>query len=355
MKKASITAKAKVELIETEVPEPQGTEVLIKVDLTGVCGSDVPRYLEGQVHSFPQTLGHEFSGTVVAAGPDADQSLVGKRIAGIPLVPCGTCEQCRAGDYALCKTYSFIGSRRQGSMAEYVAVPQTNVIVVDDNVTALEAAFFEPASVALHALHLSGLPNFKGEKRIAVLGAGTIGVLLAQALADYHPSLVVLLNRDDGRLDVAAAAGLENLINTDEDDWRERAQAYTEGKGFTHVFDAIGASASIAWALELAEVHGHICFIGTPKAPVELSVQQWENINRKELWLTGSWMSYSAPWPGVEWSQAVDLFSRGVLSIPDAMIDTIYPLARTAEAFERFRNPLNVKGKILIDSRKDAL
>ena len=94
-----------------------------------------------------------------------------------------------------------------------------------------------------------------------------------------------------------------------------------------------------------------MCFIGTPKRDVTFTVREWENINRKELVVTGSWMSYSAPWPGVEWSRASELFAAGAMRVVPEMIDTVYPLGETQDALQRFAVPGGVRGKILINSR----
>ena len=352
MKEVRIVGVGELEYAEVPLPQLAADEVLVEVALTGVCGSDIPRYLQGQVHNFPQVLGHEFSGTVVAVGEDADAGLISKRVAGIPLVPCMTCASCQEGGFALCKSYSFIGSRRQGSMAQYVAVPQSNVLEVGEEVSMLQAAFFEPATVALHGARLLGMSrNSCPQGSVAIIGAGTIGILLAQALVAYGVETVVLFDTAKERLETARAAGLGHLISVNDVDKEKKVHDIVGSAGFARVFDVAGVSESIAYSFELAGPHGQICLIGNPRSPVTMTAQQWEEINRKELTVIGSWMSYSAPWPGAEWHDAVELFADGSLRIVDEMVDAIYPLANAKEAFERFRDPSSVGGKILIDSR----
>ena len=352
MKEVRITGVGELEYVDVELPQLEDNEVLVEVALTGICGSDIPRYLQGQVHVFPQVLGHEFSGTVVAVGKKVDAELIDKRVAGIPLVPCMMCDSCQGGNFALCKSYSFIGSRRQGSMAQYVAVPHTNVLEVGEEVSMLQAAFFEPATVALHGAQLLDISRKScPQGSIAVIGAGTIGILLAQALVAFGADVVVLFDTAKERLEVAGAAGLTHLIDVTDAEREKKVHDIVGDAGFTHVFDVAGASESIAYSFKIAGSHGQICLIGNPRSPVTMTAQQWEEINRKELSIVGSWMSYSAPWPGVEWHDAVSLFADGSLRIVDEMIDATYPLASAKEAFERFRDPSSIKGKILIDSR----
>ena len=349
MKAAVLEEANRIEYRDVELPVPAAGQVRVRVHYTGVCGSDVPRALEGRVHAFPLVLGHEFSGVVDALGEGVDESLAGKRVAGIPLVPCMECADCREGRFSLCKTYGFIGSRQPGSMAEYVIVPAINVYPVADEVTDLEAAFFEPATVALHGIELAGV---KPGGTALVLGGGTIGILCAQALSAYGVRAVVTTVRSEAGMDRARAAGLENLVDTSVEGWQDEARQLADCAGFDYIFDAAGTPETILDAFELAGAAATVCFIGTPKRDVTFTVRQWENINRKELTVTGSWMSYSAPWPGVEWSRASELFAAGTMRVVDEMIDTVYPLSETQDALQRFAVRGGVRGKILIDSQE---
>lgn len=347
MKAAVLESANTIAVREVEMPVPQEGEVVVRVHYTGVCGSDVPRVLKGQVHSFPLILGHEFSGEIVSAGSVKDHDLVGKRVSGIPLVPCTECHDCQKGYYSLCRSYSFVGSRQNGSMAEYVRLPASNVYPISDSISDLEAAFFEPATVALHAILLA---NYYAGKRALVIGSGTIGTLLSQCLLAYGANSVAVCNRSESRLD--HLQGVEGMvcICSSKRDWREQAVAQCQGEGFDFVFDTVACSQTISDSFDLAGSRGIVCFVGTPKQDVALSVRDWESINRKELTLIGSWMSYSKPFPGLEWKKAAELFSSGALKILDGMIDEIYSLDEVSKAFKRFETPKGISGKILVDS-----
>ena len=103
-------------------------QVRIRVRATGICGSDVPRVLHNGAHFYPIVLGHEFSGDMAEVGANVKGVSVGDTVTAAPLVPCGHCEDCQKGNFSLCKHYSFIGSREQGSFADYVVVPAANVV-----------------------------------------------------------------------------------------------------------------------------------------------------------------------------------------------------------------------------------
>ena len=127
MKALVVEADKVLTFKEIPVPELKSDEVLIKVRACGICGSDIPRVYKNGCHSYPQVLGHEFSGEVVKLGDDVKNVQIGYRVTVAPLVPCQDCEECEQGLPAMCTHYSFIGSRRQGAMAEYVAVPAKNL------------------------------------------------------------------------------------------------------------------------------------------------------------------------------------------------------------------------------------
>jgi len=177
MKAAVLHAKDDLRYEEYPTPQPKEGEVLIKVKATGICGSDIPRVLGDGAHYYPIVLGHEFSGEVVETGKGVTSVKPGDRVAGVPLLPCMKCDDCQKGSYSQCKFYSFIGSRVQGSFAEYVVAPERNVVKFDDSVSFEQGAFFEPSTVAFHGLNRV---EYRGGEDVAILGGGTIGLFTAQ-------------------------------------------------------------------------------------------------------------------------------------------------------------------------------
>lgn len=331
---------------QVPTPTPAPGEVLVKVKYTGICGSDIPRVNGNACRSYPMILGHEFSGTIVALGEGVTDRQVGQRVAGVPLVPCMECEDCKKGDYSLCKHYSFIGSRRYGSFAEYVALPAVNTVPIGD--TAFDkGAFIEPVTVAIHGLRCA---DYKPGKRVAILGTGTIGTLTLQWCKIYGAEQIVVFDISDPNLARSLELGADAGINSTEADWLEKAMALTGGWGFDYVFETAGSSVTVKMAFKLAANHAHVCMIGTPKNEVVFSVQEWELLNRKEMYVTGSWMSYSGPFPGVEWTETAKHLENGQIRLEDSMIFKKIPLSKIDEAFHLFEIPGAVKGKILIDS-----
>lgn len=349
MKAGVVHAKNDIRYEDIEKPKAEPGKVVVKVKYTGICGSDIPRVNGDACHYYPNVLGHEFSGVIDEVGEGVTSVKVGDRVAGMPLVPCMKCPDCQRGDYSLCKHYSFIGSREFGSFAEYVAVPEKNVVKFSDDVSFVQGAFFEPATVALHGLERN---DYKGGRTVAILGGGTIGMMTMQWAKIFGAKKTVVFDIVDERLELAARLGADAGINTKEEGFMEKAMELTDGRGFDYVYETAGNTITMKMAFELAANKADVCFIGTPTRELSFTVAEWENMNRKEFKLTGSWMSYSAPFPGHEWDLTAYYFGTGELKFDDSFVYKIQPLSGIAEAFEWFKTPGTVKGKVLIDSEK---
>lgn len=347
MKAGVVHAREDIRFEDIEKPVPKAGQVLIKVKYTGICGSDVPRVNGDACHFYPNVLGHEFSGVIKEVGEGVTSLKPGDRVAGVPLIPCLKCEDCQKGNYSLCKHYSFIGSREFGSFAEYVVVPEKNAVKFEDEVSFEQGAFFEPATVALHGL--KRVP-YQGGKTVAILGGGTIGLFTMQWAKIFGAKKVVVFDINDARLDLAKKLGADEGINTLADDFMKTAMDMTEGRGFDYIYETAGNTITMKMAFELAANKANVCFIGTPTKEISFSVKEWENMNRKEFTLTGSWMSYSAPFPGEEWVLTAHYFKTGELKFDESLIFKKVPLKDIASAFEMYKTPGTVKGKLLIDS-----
>lgn len=348
MKAGVVHGREDIRFEDINKPVPKAGQVLIKVKYTGICGSDVPRVNADACHFYPNILGHEFSGVIEEIGEGVTYLKVGDRVAGVPLVPCMKCEDCQSGNYALCKNYSFIGSREFGSFAEYVVVPERNAVKFEDEVTFEQGAFFEPATVALHGL--KRVP-YEGGKTVAILGGGTIGLFTMQWAKIFGAKKVVVFDINNERLELAKALGADAGINTLEEDFMKNALELTNNKGFDYVYETAGNTITMKMAFELAANKANMCFIGTPTKEITFSVKEWEQMNRKEFNLTGSWMSYSAPFPGKEWELTAHYFKTGELKFDESLIYKKIPLKDISSAFEMYKNN-QVKGKILIDSEE---
>lgn len=311
MKALVVEGVKELHIKEIATPQIGAREVLIRVKACGICGSDVPRAKDGGVHSYPIVIGHEFSGEIAKIGEDVVSCKVGDRVTAAPLIPCGHCDECEQGKPAMCKAYSFIGSRQNGAMAEFVAVPAKNVVPIAAGVTFEQAACIEPITVALHGVERVSLQSGKSA---IVYGCGTIGNLAIQCLKAKGIERIYAVDIDDFKLELAkkhgACVGLNPL--------RTKVSEYFAQNGeVDYAFETAGVSSIQSEILSLVKKGGHVVYIGTAHRDVTIPAQTFERILRGELHVTGSWMSYSAPFPGAEWIAAAEYLAAGKVRVDD--------------------------------------
>jgi L-iditol 2-dehydrogenase len=314
-----------------EIPVCQEDEVLIKVQACGICGSDVPRALDGGVHYYPIVLGHEFSGDIVKIGNAVDNAKIGDRVTAAPLLPCSKCSYCQMGHPAMCESYGFVGSRQYGAMAEYVAIKAANVIKLPDEVDYISGAMIEPITVALHGIDRI---SFKAGAAIAVFGAGTIGLLTLQCLKALGAGLVYVIDIVPEKLEMAKQLGADVVVNAME----HEPVNFIKDRGAPQVvFETAGSSVTQRQSLEVVARLGKVVFIGTATQDLALSPDTFEKILRGELEVTGSWMSYSAPYPGYEWATAAQYLKEGKIKT-EKLVTHVFKLENGLQAFQTMKD-----------------
>lgn len=326
MKALSISAKERLDLVEIAKPTAGAGEVVVRVAYCGICGSDFPRYFEGDVHAFPQIVGHEFSGVVESVAADVTSIIPGTPVAVAPLVPCGTCSSCELGRPALCSNYSFVGSRQQGALAEYVSVPADNAVPLPESVTLRDAALIEPLTVAIHGIERVSL---REGARVAVFGAGVIGLMTAMVLKARGAGEVVVVDIQPDKLTLAKELGADVTVlahSTEVDEY------FSTHEPPELCIETAGSSVTQAQAVQHCAKGGQVVFVGTSTRDVVFSPEVFGKILRGELNVTGSWMSYSAPFPGTEWTDALRLIESGAVQIAP-LVTRIYSLEDGAQPF----------------------
>ena len=343
MKAAVLEGRGVIAYRDVPTPEPGPDEVLLRVRAASLCGSDIHRFVRGH-RTYPIVLGHEAAGVITAAGPGADPSLVGRHAALIPLVPDHTCPECVAGRFSACGRYSFIGSRRPGALAEYVALPAANALVVPDDVPFEAAALIEPSTVARHMLDLGG---FTAGQSAVVFGAGSIGLMLVQWLRILGAGLVVASDVAEANLDAARALGAHAVLNPTRDDIPAEVRRLAPA-GVDLALEAAGSPAALAQAIEVARPRGSVVLGGNQPADASLPMSVVESLMRRELRLSGCFMSYSAPWPGHEWSDGLAAVLDGGLDMA-AMISHRAPLGDAPAIFEAIGEHRLAHRKVVFD------
>jgi L-iditol 2-dehydrogenase len=345
MRALALQDRLQVAIVDVDDPVPGAGEVLLEVHAIAVCGSDIHRFLRGH-RAYPMILGHEAAGVIGAVGDGVDSALVGRHAALVPLIPDHTCEQCRAGRYSACGSYTFVGSRRPGAFAERVAVPAANVLLVPDDLPFEQAALIEPSTVARHTLDLG---RFERGQSALVLGAGSIGLMLVQWLRVLGASLIVATDVADANLDAARAMGVHVALNPTRDDVPAAVRAHT-GAGVDCTLEASGSPAALASVVEVTRPRGNVVLAGNQPPDATLPMSFIEQLMRRELSLAGCFMSYSAPWPGHEWSDSLAAVLDGGLDMP-AMVSHRFPLSEAPAVFDEIAAHRLVHRKIVFDPR----
>ncbi len=285
MKAATILEKHKMVVGDVKTPAPGQGEVLVKVKVSGICGTDVHVY-EGEVPiaTLPVVPGHEFCGVVEQVGQGIKDIGAGDRVAIEPNLFCGHCHFCRNAKKHFCENWGAVGLTRAGGFAEYCAVPRQSVYNLDGKVSFEQGAFFEPVACVLHGIERSGA---KAGDSIVVLGAGSIGLIYAQALRGLGIKDVIVTDVDEKKLSIAKQLGATVTLNPKNENVTKAVQDITNGLGAEAVIDAAGSKQSLESTFSLVQDTGTIVVFGVPPESLLLPVKMYD-IYRREISVVGS-------------------------------------------------------------------
>lgn len=278
---------------DVKIPQINSGWALIKVKVCGICSSDIPRIFTKGTYHFPTIPGHEFAGVVESVGDEKDAYLVGKKVGVFPLIPCRSCEPCKKEQYEMCENYDYVGSRRDGAFAEYVAVPVWNLLVLPEELAFEEAALLEPLAVALHAVNKL---QITADDAVAIIGTGMIGFAAAQWAVAKGAKRVSMIGRS-----LAKKKLLENMKGIDYVLEKEaQAGAYTK------VLEAVGTAEAVSKAIEMTQAGGTVVLMGNPAGDITLTQNIYWRILRKQITLVGTWNSaYGLSTAQSDWQQTL--------------------------------------------------
>lgn len=343
MRRVIVAAGGRVELTDAAVPTPHTGEALIATTVAGVCGTDTNAAV-GR-HPFirlPYAPGHEVVGVIEALEPGRDGTgctgaggaplVVGDRVTVEPPLPCGQCKPCRTARPNLCERLEFFGCNwSQGGMAEHFTVRTDRLHRVPDGIGDLRAALAEPLATPVHAVRLAG-PSLAG-KTVAILGAGTIGLLtLVAARAAGATGIVVTDPRADKR-ERAQRLGAAAALDAAGPDLVQELRA-TLGESADVVFDCVAVETTVRTAVLLAGNGGTVVIVGVPAGEVLVPLHL---VQDNQIRIQGS-----ATYLTEDFAEALRLLDQGDVSEAD-MITCELPLERAAEAFAASASGAEVK------------
>ena len=348
MKAAVLENKGVLTYTDVPTPEPGPGHVRLQIKAISICGSDIKRYVDGH-RMYPLILGHENSGVIDRVGKDVSESYLGKHAAIIPLVPCFECEECQRGYYSACHDYSFIGSRQSGGYAEFVDLPEKNALILPDDVPFERAALIEPSTVARHMLALG---DFKRGQTAVVLGAGSIGLMIVQWLRILGASQIIVTDVLEENLQIASKIGAHVTLNPLKVDVIKEVQKIL-GDGADLTLEATGVPQVLEQTLPITRPRGRVVLAGNQPLDKSLPLTFIENMMRREISLVGCFMSYSAPFPGHEWTETVAALLNGGLDM-DALISHRFPLSKAPEVFKKIGAHQLAHQKIILSPQETA-
>jgi L-iditol 2-dehydrogenase len=338
MLQAIMTGPGKIEIQEVTIPKLNADDVLIQVKRIGVCGSDIHVYHGMHPYTgYPVVQGHEVSGVIVEVGKDVKGFIPGDKVVFMPQVTCGECYPCRHGMYHICDNLKVMGFQTNGAAQEYFPVRAEMVLKLPETISIDQAAMIEPVSVAVHALSRVG--NVQG-KKVLVLGAGTIGNLVAQVAQASGAAKVIITDISAYKLEKAILCGLKHTVNPQNEDLSQAILSVFGPDKADLILECVGVQDTITQAVANARKGSTIVVVGVfgTKPLVDLGLVQ-----DRELSLIGTLMYQKK-----DYERAIELVSNGKLHL-DQMITHRFAFRDYKDAYEAIESSGGKYMKVMID------
>lgn len=329
MKAQIVKAPYEMEYTEVPVPEISDDEVLIKVKVCGICGSDTSIYTGKYAKDkLPLITGHEFWGEIAEVGKNAKGLKVGDRVAVDICITCGTCYFCRHGDGLLCETFTQLGIHTDGGFAEYVKAPWKNCYHLPDDMDDYTAAFVEPLTAVVYASQRMNAPIASS---VAVIGCG-LGLLHAQVAKarGCAPVIVIGTDADENRFKIAKEMGADYVINASQTDPVEEVMKITGGIGVDNVIEAVGNPRTYEQAFKMLRRGGKLEAFGICAEDAAAQLEPYQFVLGEKK------VSGSCAGIGNNWAEAITLLQYGVVK-PQPMFSMAVPLSELETALEELK------------------
>lgn len=350
MKAVALVGPRRFKEIVVNKPKPDPYEVLVKVKMVGICGSDlhivrehkdvkaqayanayeivqrfrgiVPSFISSKMRFLqPAIIGHEFCGIVESVGDKVRNIEKGIRVSANPNLSCGICQPCKMGYEQFCLQDTGIGwGGCQGALAEYVKVPAKNLISVPSQISDEEATSLDCIAVALHAAKLGGVGK---QHKVVILGAGTIGLLLLQVLKRFGVNDIAITDISDFNLGLAEKFGARYTFNASEFDVCEKVKK-SLGR-VDKVFECVGGSAStLEQAFSIINFYGKIIVVGRFNSP---------NVIPSKFFMNEVTLVASNKYKNSEFEESLELLVNRDVQV-EPLITHTFPVSKVGEAFE---------------------
>ncbi|MFZ3576994.1 zinc-binding dehydrogenase [Virgibacillus sp. DJP39] len=319
-----------------EKPEPKVgmDQVKIEVKYAGICGSDIHTYEGHYKVKVPVTLGHEFSGEIVALGANVKDFKIGDRVTSeTTFYVCGECEYCQTGDFNLCNYRKGLGTQQDGGFTKYLIARKESVHKLPENVDYQSASMTEPLACAHHVVSKTTIN--KGDV-VVILGPGPIGLLTAQVAKSYGATVVITgLTNDKVRLDKAKEIGVDYTVDILKEDVNKLVDQLTGGYGADLVFECSGAIPAVKMGLDLLRKKGQYGQIGIfPSSEIPFD---FEKVIQKEIQVVGSRSQKPS-----DWEPSLALMNDGLVDAK-ALITHEFNITEWNEAYAAIKSGEAIK------------
>ncbi len=271
-------------MTDVPMPTPLPNEVLIEVKKSAICGTDIHIWnwddFASQAVPIPMIIGHEFCGRIFGLGSSAVKYSIGQRVSAEGHLVCGQCRNCRAGRGHLCRNTQGVGVHHPGTFAEYVCLPESNIVPIPDDIDDETAAIFDPFGNAVHtALSF----NLVGED-VLITGAGPIGIMSAMVAKQSGARKVVITDLNPVRRELARTVGVDWVIDPNESDLSDVMQSIGMSEGFDVGLEMSGSAHAFRDMIDVMNNGGKIAILGI--APTSFEID-WNKVIFKMLTLKG--------------------------------------------------------------------
>ena len=328
--------------VHTDVPAPhaedlKGNEIMMQVKHIGICGSEIHSF-HGQHPSciYPVVQGHEYSGVVVAVGPEVKNFKPGDHVTARPQLVCGECNPCKHGRYNICENLKVQAFHADGAAQDYFVVTEDRTVLLPEDMPLDFGALIEPTAVGAHA---SNRIDLKG-LNVVVSGAGTIGNLIAQFVQARGAKKVLITDISDFRLAKARECGIQHTLNVAKTPLAEAVNDIFGEEGYQAAFEVAGVESSIQSLMATIEKGGEIVIVAVfARNPVI----NMEHLGEHELKLVGTLM-----YKHEDYLEAVEQVHKGTINL-NPLITKRFPLEQFYDAYQYIDANKETSMKVMLD------
>lgn len=333
-----MTEPGKIEFGEVQEPKAGAGEILLRIKRIGVCGSDIHVY-HGK-HPFtpyPVVQGHEYCGVVEAVGEGIKDVKPGMLATARPQLVCGKCGPCQRGDYHVCEELRVQGFQAPGCAQDLFVVPKERFVPLPESLTAEQGALVEPASVGAHS---TARASDLAGKNAVVLGAGTIGNMVAQFVQCRGAKNILITDISDYRLEIAQKCGIKNTSNAGKESLADAVKRVFGDEGFQVAFEAAGVEETLSAAIANIEKGGEIVVLGVfgEKPRIDMAV-----VGEHELSLIGTLM-----YKHEDYVEAAQMIAEGKI-ITAPLVTKHFAFEQYPEAYKYIEAQGDKTMKVMID------